>query len=140
MFRTEISLDSLDFGKLEAVLELAALAARADGVIDETERVAFRTLVMERSNGKLGAAMADVIFAKLSAATAESTDARLARVRSRLPDARMRESALLLAANLVLADGALHVDEGEFLLRAGTVLEIGGPTVQAIVAQARLAR
>ena len=140
MFRTEISLDALDFGKLEAVLELAALAARADGVIDDTERAAFRALVIERSNGKLGASMADVIFEKLSAATSESTDARLARVRSRLPDARMRESALLLAANLVLADGALRVDEGEFLERAGAVLEIGSATVQAIVAQARHGR
>lgn len=120
-----LSLASLEIGKLEACLELMFLAARADGAVNEAERAEFKAHVLEQTRGELVPELVEQLMAAIEKNIArEPRELRLEAIRARIPDERTRKAAMRLAAQIVLADGRLDVDEVEFLERAAEVLDL----------------
>jgi uncharacterized tellurite resistance protein B-like protein len=125
MDSTELSLASLEMPKLEAFLEMMFLAAFADGDIGEAERADFGRQVMAATKGQLAPDLVDGILKSLQKSLErDGRSKRLATIKARIPDEKTRRAALSLAAQVVLADGQVHVDEVAFLYRAAEALDI----------------
>jgi uncharacterized tellurite resistance protein B-like protein len=138
MEETVMSLASLEMASLESVLALVVLAARADGRIHDAEVAEFKRQVVNGSEGRIDAVLADVMFDALHAGLAsEDLEGRLRRIRAQLRDPALRESALGMAARIAMADGTFHVDEESFLRRAAEVLEISPESARRLIAQAQ---
>ena len=135
---TVVSLASLEMASLESVLLLVVLTARPDGRLDDAEVANFNAQVVAASEGRIDAALAEVMFDALYAGLAgENPEARARRVRAKLRDPEVREAALGMAARIALADGIFHVEESRFLDSVAGLLEITPEAARAIVGNAR---
>ncbi len=124
METTELSLASLEFTVLEALIELMFVAAYADGEVNDAERSAFAAQIAQRSHGQLTPdvckSMLDHIEARM---TPEGREEVFENIRARIPQ-RLRREALGFMVNVVVADGVLKLDEVEVLKRAAKALEV----------------
>ncbi|AUX41766.1 hypothetical protein SOCE26_031890 [Sorangium cellulosum] len=125
MEETHISLDNLELGKLEAIVEVMFLAAYADGSINEAERAALASHLGTLTQGRLGADLIQPLLSFIERSVREQgRGGRFASIRARLPDVRMREAAIEYATLLVAADGVVHESEHALLVEAAAALEV----------------
>ncbi len=103
---------SLDPEQLEALVETMYLVAFADGRFDDAERDHFERSIRALTDGRLSAGAFDVVIARIGRQLDErGRDGLVASLKRRLRDPRLRQIALILAADMAAADGALHAQE-----------------------------
>jgi tellurite resistance protein len=125
METTQISLASLEIGKLEAIIETMLLAAYADGSLNEPERAEIERHIARLTDNRLGP---DSTLSMLShierSVRAEGRAGRFKSIRERLPDVRMREAAIELAIRLIAVDGVIRDSEHALVVEAAQALGV----------------
>lgn len=122
---TQISLASLELGKLEAIIETMLLAAYADGNLNEAERTEFGLHLASLTDGRLDPQTLLAMVGQIEQSVrADSRASRFASIRERLPDVRMREAAIELAIRLIAADGVIRDSEHALVVEAARALEV----------------
>lgn len=133
---TQIALDALELPRLEAVVELAYLAAYADGVVTDAERNVFRGHVSAATKGRLSTEGVETLLSVIEVGLAiEKREERFASIRRRLGEPRLRRAALSLAVRVLNADGVLRTSEMAFVLRAAEALELPATEAHAILSE-----
>jgi len=115
----------LDDDAWRALVETMVLAAYADGEFHATERARFAASLEALGKGRFRSAeLGDWIAAAAQSCQGSARDACIESIKQRLPDARTRHVALVLAADIVAADGILRETERALILALAERLEI----------------
>ena len=127
-------LHTLDEEKLTALIETMYLAAFADGEFSEDERVHFATSVEYLTRGRLvGEALEGVLAKARDSLDSTSRDECIASLKERLGEPMIRKIALVLATDMVAADGVLHPDERDLVVSLARAFELGAEDAQDLV-------
>ena len=122
---TVLSLGTLELPRLEALIELLYLAAYADGQIKPEERAKLREKVVEGVEGRLSVTTLDAMLESIEETLAQDgREARFQSIRRRLGDPRLRQEALVMAAQILHADRELDPREAAWMARAAGALEL----------------
>jgi len=115
----------LDEDKLEALVETLYLAAFADGEFSEQERAHFGRSVEYLTRGRLVGARCDELLARAKQHfESHGRDRCIDAVKRRLVAPNERLVALVLATDMVAADGVLHPAERELVLAMAAAFDI----------------
>jgi tellurite resistance protein len=116
---------TLDEPKLEALVEIMYLAARADGEFGEDERRHFERSVQSLTDRKVTGELFDRLMDRLDEAhRASGREARLRAARERLGSPEACRVALDLAIGVTMADGVARPSERAMLLEIASALGI----------------
>lgn len=117
---------SLGEDKLEALVETMYLVAFADGDYGPEERARFSTSVSALTAGRLTADDFDHIVQRLVVQLRyEGREGCIASVKRRLDEPRLRQVALILAADMAAADGVLHDEERSLVMAMARAFGVG---------------
>jgi uncharacterized membrane protein YebE (DUF533 family) len=122
----------------ETIVEAAFLVAQADGVFDEAERRAFRTVVVEACRGAVGVEQVEALMSDLAEMLEEDgVDKRIAMVARTVSRPDHQREVLRIAAFLaVVSDSASEV-EREVLTKLSNAFGLPEGTVDSVVAEVR---
>lgn len=119
------SAKDFDDSKLEALIEMMFLAAKADGDFSEDERAHFARSIESLSDRRIAGARLDDLLDRIQKdLEASSREARLGTVKQRLVDPASRKVALSIAIQVMAADGVIRTTERELILEVAEALEI----------------
>lgn len=119
-----------------AVLELAYLAASADG-LDDSERDVLSSILEQATGAKIDRASFDAHFEDLDQTVeALGRRERLARTAADFETGEAKVAAIKFAALVAMGDGKLHADELAVLTEVGALLELPAGAVRGYVDEA----
>jgi uncharacterized tellurite resistance protein B-like protein len=120
--------------EVAALVEVMFLAAESDGDVDAEELRELSSSVVRVTSGGVSEEKAATLVESAQAALhGSSREARLAHVKQSL-DAGKRRHALLLAIQVIAADGQIRTSERDLILETAEALEIDGDTAADMVA------
>ncbi len=116
-----------------ALIDVMVLAAEADGDVSSEELAELARNISRVTNGAVSREQAQAgVDTARAALAASDRSARLRRVREALAPAQRRH-ALLLAIQVIGADGRIRTSERELILQMAEALEIDGETAADLV-------
>jgi tellurite resistance protein len=111
--------------KLDALIELMFLAARANGVLAAPERAHLVSFVQSLTDRKLEGDELDALLGRLETEYKKNgPDKALGSVKARLGDERSRRDGLAMAIRMIAAGGALGTRQREFVLEMADSLGV----------------
>ncbi len=124
----------------ESIVEAAYLVAHADGVFDDTERNAFRTVVLEACRGSVDPDGLEALLADLSDQLREDgIDKRVDMVAKTINKHEQRREVLRIAAFLAYVSGGVSDSEREVVEKLTRAFHLEPPVTNAVLEEVKAA-
>lgn len=124
----------------ESVVEASFLVAQADGVFDDAERDAFRTVVLEACSGAVQPEALEALMADLGDQLEEDgVDRRVEMVAKTINRTDHQREVLRIAAFLAVASGGVSSVEREVIAKLTAAFGLAPEVTDAVLAQVRQA-
>ena len=130
--------DPLAAALFESIVEAAFLVATADGVFDENEKQAFKTVVLEACKGAVSSVALDALMADLADQLQEDgLDSRLEMVALAIYRPEHQLEVLRIAAFIALASGGISDPERRVIERLAKAFKLSEFNVDNVLLEAQ---
>lgn len=124
----------------ESIVEASYLVAHADGVFDEAERAAFRTVVLEACRGAVAPDALEALMADLADQLDEDgIDKRISMVARTINRTDHQREVLRIAAFLAHASGGVSALEREVIVKMTRAFELDESETDGVLAEVKQA-
>lgn len=122
----------------ESIVEASFLVAQADGVFDEAERQAFRTVVVEACRGAVGPEQLEALLSDLAEMLEEDgIDKRVSMVARTISRPDHQREVLRIAAFLAVVSESTSDVERDVLAKLSNAFQLPGDTVDRVMDEVR---
>jgi tellurite resistance protein len=122
----------------ESIVEAAYLVATADGVFDETERKAFRDVVLEACRGAVNPEQLEALLADLSDQVAEDgLDKRIEMVAKGVTRPEHQREVLRIAALLAHVSGSVSDVERDVVMKLAYAFGVHSDLIDQVLGEAK---